>query len=45
MDQNNQPLKAEEVQMCYSIEPRDRIYVKSYEYLSYPKNISKKLSN
>ena len=31
--------------MRYSIEPRDRIYVKGYEFLSFAKNIGKNLSN
>ena len=31
--------------MCYSIEPRDRRYVKSYVLLAFAKNISKNLSN
>ena len=31
--------------MRYSIEPRDRIYVKEYEFLSFPKNMGKHLSN
>ena len=31
--------------MRYSIEPRDRIYVKGYGFLSFAKNISKNLSN
>ena len=31
--------------MSYSIEPRDIIYVKGYEFLSFVKNISKNLSN
>ena len=31
--------------MRYSIEPRDRIYVKGYGYLSFVKNIGKNLSN
>ena len=31
--------------MCYSIEPRDGIYVKGYEFLSFTKNIGKYLSN
>ena len=31
--------------MCYSIEPRDRIYTKGYRFLSFPKNIGKNLSN
>ena len=31
--------------MRYSIEQRDRIYVKGYEFLSFAKNIDKNLSN
>ena len=31
--------------MRYSIEPRDRIYVKGSRFLSFTKNIGKKLSN
>ena len=31
--------------MRYSIEPRDRIYVKGYRFLSFAKNIDKNLSN
>ena len=31
--------------MRYSIEPRDRIYVKGYEFLSFAKNMGKRLSN
>ena len=31
--------------MRYSIEPRDRIYVKGYGFLSFTKNIGKNLSN
>ena len=31
--------------MRYSIEPRDRIYVKEYGFLSFAKNMSKHLSN
>ena len=31
--------------MRYSIEPRDRMYVKGYGFLSFAKNISKNLSN
>ena len=31
--------------MHYSIEPRDRRYVKSYGFLSFSKNISKNISN
>ena len=31
--------------MRYSIEPRDKVYVKGYEFLSFAKNLSKSLSN
>ena len=31
--------------MCYSIEPRDRRYVKGYGFLSFAKNIGKNISN
>ena len=31
--------------MRYSIEPRDRIYVKGYGFLSFAKNVGKRLSN
>ena len=31
--------------MRYSIEPKDRIYVKGYEFLSFAKNMGKSLSN
>ena len=31
--------------MRYSIEPRDRIYVKGYGFMSFAKNIGKNLSN
>ena len=31
--------------MRYSIEPRDKIYVKGYGFLSFAKNIGKNLSN
>ena len=31
--------------MRYSIEPKDRIYVKGYKFLSFAKNIGKNLSN
>ena len=31
--------------MRYSIQPRDRIYVKGYGFLLFAKNMSKKLSN
>ena len=33
------------IKMRYSIEPRDRIYVKGYEFLSFAKNMGKNLSN
>ena len=33
------------IKMRYSTEPRDRIYVKGYEFLSFVKNIGKSLSN
>ena len=31
--------------MCYSIETKDRIYVKVYGFLSFAKNMVKNLSN
>ena len=31
--------------MRYSIEPRDRVYVKGYGFLSFARNIGKNLSN
>ena len=31
--------------MCYSTEPRYRIYVKGYGFLSFAKNMGKHLSN
>ena len=31
--------------MRYSIEPRDRRYVKGYRFLSFAKNIGKNISN
>ena len=33
------------MKMTYSIESRDRIYVKGYGFLSFAKNISKNLNN
>ena len=33
------------IRMRYSIEPRDRIYVKGYGFLSFAKNMGKHLSN
>ena len=29
--------------MCYSIEPNDQIFAKSYGFLSYAKNVSKNI--
>ena len=29
--------------MCYSIEPRDQVYVKGYGFLSFAKNIGNKV--
>ena len=33
------------IKMRYSIEPRDRIYVKGYGFLSFAKNMGKNLIN
>ena len=33
------------IKLKYSIEPRDRIYVKCYGFLSFAKNMGKSLSN
>ena len=33
------------MKMRYSIEPRDRIYVKAYRFLFFAKNIGKNLTN
>ena len=33
------------IKLRYSIEPRDRIYVKGYRFLSFAKNMGKSLSN
>ena len=30
--------------MCYSVQPRDRIFVKGYGFLSFAKNISRNIS-
>ena len=30
--------------MCYSIEPKDRVYVKGYGFLSFAKNMSKNIA-
>ena len=38
-------MKIVRIKMKYSIEPRDRIYVKGYEFLSFAKKIGKSLSN
>ena len=37
--------KVKIIKMRYSIEPRDRIYVKGYGFLSFAKNMGKNLSN
>ena len=33
------------IKMRYSVEPRDKIYVKQYGFLSFAKNMGKSLSN
>ena len=33
------------IKIRYSIEPKDRIYVKAYGFLSFAKNIGKNISN
>ena len=33
------------IKMRYSIEPKNRVYVKGYVFLSFAKNIGKNLSN
>ena len=38
-------MKIVRIKMRYSIEPRDKIYVKRYEFLSFAKNIGRSLSN
>ena len=38
-------MKIVRIKMRYSIEPRDRIYVKGYGFLSFAKNIGKSVSN
>ena len=38
-------MKIVRIKMRYSIEPRDRIYVKRYGFLSLAKNMGKNLSN
>ena len=38
-------MKIVRIKMRYSIELRDRIYVKGYGFLSFPKNMAKGLSN
>ena len=38
-------MKIVRIKMRYSIEPRDRIYVKGYGLLSFAKNMDKSLSN
>ena len=38
-------LVSQRIKMRYSIEPRDRIYVKGHRFLSLSKNMGKSLSN
>ena len=38
-------MKIVRIKMRYSIEPRDRIYVKGYGFLSFAKNMGKSLSS
>ena len=38
-------MKIVRIKMRYSVEPRDRIYVKEYGFLSFAKNMGKNLSN
>ena len=38
-------MRVHRIKMRYSIEPRDRIYVKGYEFLSFSKTICKNSSN
>ena len=38
-------MKITHIKMRYSIEPRDRIYVKGYGFLSFAKNMGKNFSN
>ena len=38
-------MKIVRIKIRYSIEPRDRIYVKGYGFLSFAKNMGKSLSN
>ena len=38
-------MKIVRIKMRYSVEPRDRIYLKGYGFLSFAKNMSKSLSN
>ena len=38
-------MKIVRIKMRYSIEPKDRIYVKGYGFLSFAKNMGKSLSN
>ena len=38
-------MKIEGIKMMHSIEPRERIYVKEYGFLSFAKNLGKSLSN
>ena len=38
-------MKIVRIKMRYSIEPRDKIYVKRYRFLSFAKNMGKNLSH
>ena len=38
-------MKIVRIKMRYSIEPRDRTYVKGYGFLTFAKNMGKSLSN
>ena len=38
-------MKIVDIKMRYSIEPRDRIYVKGYVFLPFAKKMGKRLSN
>ena len=38
-------MKITYIKMGYSIEPKDRIYVKGYAFLSFAKNMGKNSSN
>ena len=38
-------MKIIHIKMWYSIVPKDRIYIKGYEFLSFAKNMGKNLTN